>query len=251
MGDENQIAFLDVTPVVYDPAIFSTEDAPVWYQVIFQNGKWALADQGSEQNALTAAKDSEADAQKWQFIGTPESFYMKSKNGYWLGYSTSTSFYYSTTEANKVELSVFKTSNSSYTGAYEIQRAGASDCMNMYQGAGAGKKISNWTVGDGGNPVAFVEESDEPEVVELPYFSTEEAPEYWWVQFRTGSAVLADQGADSNVQTAAKSYTNAQLWQLVGDETGFYMKNKNGNYLSWNSTGSRFARYVYRGEPDA
>ncbi|MBE6308225.1 MAG: hypothetical protein E7087_02805 [Bacteroidales bacterium] len=241
LGDANQIAFLDVTPVVYDPAIFSTEDAPVWYQVIFQNGKWALADQGSEQNALTASNNSSDDAQKWQFIGTPESFYMKSKNGYWLGFSTSTSFYYSTSETNKTELKVFKTSNSSYAGAYEIQRVGASDCMNMYQGAGAGKKISNWTVGDGGNPVAFVEESNEPEVIELPFFSTEEAPEYWWVQFRTGSAVLADQGADSNVQTAAKSYTNAQLWQLVGDETGFYMKNKNGNYLSWNSTGSRFA----------
>ena len=241
LGDANQIAFIDLTPVVYDPAIFSTEEKPVWYQVVFQNGKWALTDQGSEQNALTSASDSSADAQKWQFIGTPESFYMKSKNGYWLGHSTSTTFYYSTTEANRVELSVFKTANSSYTGSYEIQRVGESYCMNMYQGAGAGKKISDWTAGDGGNPVQFIEESEEPEVVELPYFSTEEAPEYWWLQFLTGSAVIADQGASSNVQTANKSYTGAQLWQLVGDETGFYMKNKAGNYLSWNSTDSRFA----------
>ncbi|MBQ8365066.1 MAG: glycoside hydrolase N-terminal domain-containing protein [Bacteroidaceae bacterium] len=239
-GDANQIIFTDLTPVIYDPAIFSTEEAPVWYQVIFQNGKWALTDQGSEQNALTATSDRSADAQKWQFIGTPESFYMKSKNGNWLGFSTSTSFYYSTSEANKTELKVFKTSNNSYSGAYEIQRVGASDCMNMFQGAGADKKISNWTVGDSGNPVAFVAESEEPEVIELPYFSTEEAPEYWWVHFNTSNAALKDMGANSNAQTAAKAYANEQLWQLVGDETSFYMKNKAGRYLIYNSEASRF-----------
>ncbi len=240
LGDANQIAFLDLTPEVYDPAIFSTEAEPVYYQVIFQNGNWALTDMGSETNAETAASDNSNASQLWQFIGEPESFYMKSKNGYWLGFSTNTSFYYSTSEANKTELSVFKTSNSSYSGAYEIQRVGASDCMNMFQGAGAGKKISNWTVGDGGNPVAFVEESEEPEVIELPYFSTEEAPEYWWVFFNTSNAALKDMGANSNAQTATKAYANEQLWQLVGDETSFYMKNKAGRYLIYNSEASRF-----------
>ena len=229
LGEANQIAFLDLTPEVYDPAIFSTEAEPVWYQVIFQNGKWALTDQGSEQNALTAASDSDADTQKWQFIGTPESFYMKSKSGYWLGHTSS--FYYSTTEANKVELSLFKTSNSNYTGSYEIQRVGASNCMNMYQGAGAGKKISDWNAGDGGNPVQFVEAP--------AFFSTEEAPSYWWVEFFTGNALLEDKGAGNNAMTATKSYTDSKLWALIGSTGGFKMKSKSGNYLSWN--GSRFA----------
>ena len=239
LNEANQISFLSLASVATDPAIFSTEDSPVWYQVVFQNGNWALTDKGSEQNALTAAKDGSDNAQFWQFIGTPDSFYMKSKNGNWLGYSTATSFYYSTTEANKVELSAFKTANGNYEGAYEIQRIGAEGCMNMFQGAAAGKKISEWTTGDGGNPVAFILEGEEPEVTVIPFFSTEAEPTYWWAQFRAGSAVIADQGADNNVQTAEKSYTGAQLWQLVGDETSFYMKNKNGNYLSWN--GSRFA----------
>ncbi|MBQ8271120.1 MAG: glycoside hydrolase N-terminal domain-containing protein [Bacteroidaceae bacterium] len=241
LGDANQISFLSLATIATDPAIFSTEDSPAWYQVVFQNGNWALADKGAEQNALTASKDGSDNAQYWQFIGAPDSFYMKSKNGNWLGYSSETSFFYSTTEANKVELSVFKTANGNYDGAYEIQRIGAEGCMNMYQGAGSGKKISEWTTGDSGNPVAFILEGEEPEVTEIPFFSTEAEPTYWWAQFLTGSAVIADQGAGSNVQTAEKSYTDAQLWQLVGDETGFYMKNKSGNYLTWNSTGSRFA----------
>ena len=42
-GEANQVAFDDLTPEIYDPAIFSTENEPVWYQVIFQNGGWALA----------------------------------------------------------------------------------------------------------------------------------------------------------------------------------------------------------------
>ena len=239
-GNANQVLFDDKTPEVYDPNIFSTEAAPVWYQVIFKNGGCALTDKGNEAEVKTATKDVTSSAQYWQFIGTPESFYMKSKEGNWLGTLTDngTLFYKATTEANKVELSVFTTSNTSYAGAYEIKRVGQTNCMNMYQGAGDGKKLSEWTAGDGGNPVTFMAEP--AEIVPLPYFSTEDAPEYWWIQFCQGSAVIADQGADANVQTATKAYTDAQLWQLVGDENSFYMKNKAGRYLSWSTTESRF-----------
>ena len=239
-GNANQVLFDDKTPEVYDPNIFSTEAAPVWYQVIFKNGGCALTDKGNEAEVKTATKDVTSSAQYWQFIGTPESFYMKSKEGNWLGTLTDngTLFYKATTEANKVELSVFTTSNTSYAGAYEIKRVGQTNCMNMYQGAGDGKKLSEWTAGDGGNPVTFMAEP--AEIVPLPYFSTEDAPEYWWIQFCQGSAVIADQGADANVQTATKAYTDAQLWMLVGDESSFYMKNKAGRYLSWSTTESRF-----------
>ena len=57
--------------------------------------------------------------------------------------------------------------------------------------------------------------------------------QYWWINFCTGGAVLADQGADTNAQTTDKAYNDAQLWQLVGNEGSFYMKNKAGRYLSY------------------
>ena len=236
-GEGNQIAFNDLTPAIYEPNIFSTEKAPVYYQVIFQNGKWALADKGNGNEVKTATNDSSSSAQLWQFIGKPESFYMKSKDGNWLGFASN--FYKATTSENKVELALFKTNNSNYAGAYEIKRLSASNCMNMYQGAGNDKSISEWTAGDGGNPVKFIEENIEVADITAQYFSTEAEPTYWWVQFNKGSAVIKDQGNGEKVITATKAYENAQLWQLVGDKNSFYMKNKAGNYLTWN--GSRFA----------
>ena len=229
------------TKASVDPDIFSTIDAPRYFQVVYQNGDWAIADKGNNELALTAASDNSNAAQLWQFVGTPDEFYMLSKNGNYLAGKTTDNvyFYYSTTnEANKVSFKVFKTKNASFDGAYEIQRIGVSNqCINMYQGAGNGKKISEWTTGDGGNPIAFIAEGETPEP--LPYFSTADAPKYWWVQFNKGGAALADKGAGEIVKTAAKAYNDAQLWQLVGDEKGFYMKSQKGNYLSWN--GSRFA----------
>ena len=93
------------------------------------------------------------------------------------------------------------------------------------------------TAKDGSNLSESVTLTINPRPI-APPFSDEEAPEYWWIQFCNGGAVLADQGAGSNAQTANKAYTDNQLWQLVGDESGFYMKSKAGRYLSWN--GSRF-----------
>lgn len=69
-------------------------------------------------------------------------------------------------------------------------------------------------------------------------FSTEQNPEYWWIQFCAGGAMLTDKGAGSNAQTADKAFSDVQLWQLVGDQSGFYLKNKAGRYLSWSD--SRF-----------
>ena len=229
-GESNQIAFNDLTPEVYEPNIFSTEDTPAYYQVIFQNGQWALADKGNGNEVKTAANNSSSSAQLWQFIGTPESFYMKSKDGNWLGFAND--FYNTTTSENKVELTLFKTNNSSYAGAYEIRRPGVNNCMNMYQGAGNDKRISEWGPGDGGNPLQFVAPD--------PYFSTEAEPIYWWVNFNTSLATLEDKGADTNVQTAEAAYTDTQLWMLVGDRNSFYMKNKAGRYLYYNNTAGRF-----------
>ena len=81
-----------------------------------------------------------------------------------------------------------------------------------------------------------------------PPFSTEKAPEYWWIQFCNGNAALAGSTSDTDAQaiTATKAYDNKQLWQLVGNASEFYLKNKAGKYLSWN--GSRFATTTVAGE---
>ena len=227
-GEANQVLFDDKTPEVYDPAIFSTEDEPAYYQVIFQNGGWALTDKGAENDVRTATKDAASSAQYWQFIGNPESFYMKSKDGNWLGHKSG--FYYATA-ANKVELRLFKTSNSSYAGAYEIQRTAVApngNCMNMYQGAGNDKQLSEWGKGDGGNPVAFMAEPA------YPKFSKDGKDYWYYIQFGNGESVIEDKGADVEVKTANLSSGNdAQLWKFTGSVTNCQIINKkSGRYMN-------------------
>ena len=226
-GDKNQITFVDLTPKVYEPNIFSTESSPLWFKVQFKAGGAHLADQGADNNIKTANADN-VDAQYWQFIGTPESFYMKSKAGNYVVYNNNNSRF-ATSATEKVALDLTKNAAEGY---YEIGRTTTGYTFNQWGGAGASKEIGEYNAGDTNNPLQFIEEQAEP--IALPYFSTEEAPEYWWLQFNAGGAVLKDNGDGKKAVTADKTYNNAQLWQLVGDESSFYMKNKAGNYLSWN-----------------
>ena len=227
----NKVNFVDLTPVVYDPNIFSTEEEPVWYQVQFKAGGCYIFDQGDGKKLTTKAAE-EVDGQFWQFIGNPEEFYMKSRNGNYVYYSGDR---FTASKDNKTVLYVTASSKGG-NGYYEIGRKGSTNTINQHGGAGAGKELAEYGAGDPNNPLRFI--GNEEEKVALPYFSTVEAPKYWWIKFCTGGAALADKGAGEKAMTATQSFTDAQLWQLVGDEAGFYMKNKAGNYLTWKD--SRF-----------
>lgn len=72
----------------------------------------------------------------------------------------------------------------------------------------------------------------------LPTFSTAENPVYYYVQFKTGEAFLTDQGKGKNLQTAARTDADGQLWAFIGTQNDFVMLSKAGNYVSYN--GSRF-----------
>lgn len=70
----------------------------------------------------------------------------------------------------------------------------------------------------------------------LPEFSTEANPVWYRVQFKTGSAFLADQGDGANLKTADGSTADAQKWQFIGTKSSFKMKSKSGHYVSWNGS---------------
>ncbi len=72
-----------------------------------------------------------------------------------------------------------------------------------------------------------------------PEFSTEDNPVWYQVQFKTGSACLADSGATvTNLKTAAKANNDLQKWQLIGTIDNFKMKSKAGRYV--NFSGGKF-----------
>ena len=147
-GEANQVLFFDLTPEVYDPNIFSTEENPVWYQVQFKKEGAYLADQGNGNNVKTAAA-AEVDAQYWQFIGTPENFVMKSRLGNYILYKGER---FATSATEKTELDVFKSGE----GYYEIGRTTTSAGFNQWSGAGVGKEIGEYNAGDQGNVLRFI-----------------------------------------------------------------------------------------------
>ena len=147
-GEANQVLFFDLTPEPYDPNIFSTEEEPVWYQVQFKKEGANLADQGNGQKVKTATV-AEVDAQYWQFIGTPESFVMKSKLGNYIYYKGDR---FETSATEKTDLDVFKSGE----GHYEIGRTTTSAGFNQWGGAGAGKEIGEYNAGDAGNILRFI-----------------------------------------------------------------------------------------------
>ncbi len=68
-----------------------------------------------------------------------------------------------------------------------------------------------------------------------PDFSTEDAPAWYRVQFKTGSAYLTDKGLNANLQTATLTNSDEQQWQLIGTADNFVMKNKAGRYVNFSS----------------
>lgn len=63
----------------------------------------------------------------------------------------------------------------------------------------------------------------------MPTFSTDEQETWYYIQFRTGGAVLQDKGAGADILTANKvAAEESQTWKLVGNASSFTLVNKSG-----------------------
>ena len=224
-GDANQVLFDDKTPEVYEPNIFSTEEEPVWFQVQFKAGGAYITDKDAGNNLQTAAS-TPGDAQCWQFIGSPENFYMKSKVGNYVYFNNSR---FATSSTEKTALDLTKNAAEGY---YEIGRTTTTSTFNQWGGAGAGKELGEWTAGDSNNPLCFMAEPL------YPKFSNNENSYWYYIQFGNGESVIEDKGADADVKTAKlSSGNNNQLWKFTGSVTNCQIINKaSGRYLVHDGT---------------
>ena len=193
---------------------FSTEEAPVWYYIQFKTGEAILGDQGEGNNLLTM-KGAESPNQ-WALIGDADNFYLKSR---WGNYVYYTGGYFASSSTNKTALKLISSPNNS--GYYEIQRTAANGkSMNQWGGSGAGKQLGEWNAGDVNNPISFVTEMPAP----VPdFFSYEDAPEYYYIQFANGENLLVDNGDGANVTTALLGNETKNQWMMMGSPSMFYM----------------------------
>lgn len=207
---------------------FSTEAAPVWYQIKFKRGEAAIADQGAGNNLRTAAASS-ADAQKWQFIGDEDSFIMKSKSGNYVTYADKFK-----TGAEGIALYVVKSGDS-----YEIGRVGSDLHFNQWGGYGAGKEIGEYNGGDVNNPLKFYDETGAEATLAvkipvgtLPVFSNGEESTWYFMQFQRGGCVMESKGDNQSVIRANPAPVPSMRWKLVGSQDNFQAVTEDGLYLT-------------------
>lgn len=210
---------------------FSTTASPVWYQVRFNRGDAAIADQGSGNNLRTVASNPSADAQLWQFIGNNDSFKMRSKLGNEVTYANGKF----QTGSQGTDLYV---TTSSESKCYEIGRVGQSNHMNQWEGYGVNREIGEYNAGDVNNPLKVYTPAGTavdfditiPEGP-LPEFSSEENPVWYFLQWQRGGNVLESKGVGKAVVQSKAAPINAGQWKLVGDRDNFQLVNKDGEYL--------------------
>lgn len=200
---------------------FSTEQSPVWYQVQFKTGGAYLTDKGANQKLQTAQKSAD-DSQKWQFIGTKDSFKMKSKSGRYVNFANDRF----TTSTTGIELKLVKSTYPTALDCFEIQKKESNRSMNQFGGAGVGKELGEWNAGDPNNPLSFV-----PMNVKLPEFSDEKKEVWYFLQFRNQMKAFADKGLGECVRTENPEPVEEQLWKLVGNKDNFQIVNKLGRYV--------------------
>ena len=56
----------------------------------------------------------------------------------------------------------------------------------------------------------------------LPEFSTEEAPVWYYIQFKTGGGILSDEGTGKVMKTATAAAGPNQV-DLIGEQKNFYL----------------------------
>lgn len=64
----------------------------------------------------------------------------------------------------------------------------------------------------------------------LPEFSNEEAPVWYYIQFKTGGGILSDQGI-GNVMKTVTPAAGSNQFALIGTQENFYLKCRTGNYV--------------------
>lgn len=139
----------------------STDENVKWYLIQFMNGGNALTAESSGSEITTAAATG-SDAQLWKVTGnTTNGYTFTNKKGYTLYVSSAAKNQMVKASSSPSSVSKFvinATSNSSYSGGYEIQpKSNTSISMNLWGGPAENRGVGLWDKGDQNNPVQFIE----------------------------------------------------------------------------------------------
>ena len=140
--------------------VFSDENNEHWFMIRFANGNAHLASNGANDQAVTATLRN-VSSQWWKFVGIADNFQLVSKDGRYVTIKSGTAtngqtgnLLHMVSEPDSKGFSIVASPNTNYPGSYEIIWNGATGkSFNQWGGAGAGKSVGVWNVGDGNNPL--------------------------------------------------------------------------------------------------
>ena len=143
--------------------LFSNSEQESFYYVTFANSGLVLQDMGASKNITTQGRKYGEQSQLWKLVGNEGNFQLVNKgsgrSAYYDGSRVKTR-----QAADNNGFTLEQTTNTNYTGKYEIAWNGAAGQNNRYfnqwGGTGTGKEIGLWQAADVNNILYLVAEAD-------------------------------------------------------------------------------------------
>jgi hypothetical protein len=215
-----------------EAAVSTLPTVDTFYYIQFAQGNGVL--EGNGATVATAYAQEGDDNQQWQLTGTAGNYKLNNKAGMFL-HNTSGTSYETASETNTTFELVENIPN------WELKRTGNTldDALNQSGGAGFGKTISEYGVGDANNALKFVSPAD---MVYAPKISVVGGTDYYYhIQFLKEGHYIQDMGAGLTVRNQVLDATNdSQLWKVTGSGAAMVLVSKAGNTLDFDAVATRY-----------
>ncbi|WP_455540871.1 glycoside hydrolase family 95 protein [Prevotella fusca] len=239
-GDINNVlSFVTKDDMVfpYYMPVTSTTANPVYYYIQFQTGNWLLSAKGEKATCQTASLHTgNLDDMLWRVSESNGKYAFVSKSGKILYINDS--YLNASKERSSKDTLFTMVESKNALGGFEIGKSTyGRNFFNMYQGAGEGKYISFWDLGDGGNVVRFVPADELVPVEGIATFSPANKYTLWYTKPATnwmtsclpigngqfGATLMGDVAID-DVQFNDKTLWSGKLGGLTSTAAyGYYL----------------------------
>ena len=239
-GDINNVlSFVTKDDMVfpYYMPVTSTAANPVYYYIQFQTGNWLLSAKGEKATCQTASLHTgNLDDMLWRVSESNGKYAFVSKSGKILYINDS--YLNASKERTSKDTLFTMVESKNALGGFEIGKSTyGRNFFNMYQGAGEGKYISFWDLGDGGNVVRFVPADELVPVEGIATFSPANKYTLWYTKPATnwmtsclpigngqfGATLMGDVAID-DVQFNDKTLWSGKLGGLTSTAAyGYYL----------------------------
>ena len=216
---------------------FSDETNEYWYFVKMTGRNTYFRADTDDTKLEVVSPATNEDKFKWKFIGTKDNFIMVSKAGKYVNEMNAND-----KDNGRFQLGTAAASAETFyfdpCGDYvEIVRKGDNNKYGMNdRSVNTPAGVGVWDNNAGGNRLQFFTVAANPTL----YASAAELNDeslYYYIQFKTGGAVVEDKGANTNAQTATMANSDAQRWAFIGTSiSSLKAISKAGRYLSYSDS---------------